>query len=220
MTDSMRETISEYENKFRGASNLLSMLDENIRTVANNFRCYKMDLIEMLQLQNEFENTYLREYKNDVRSSFSIEKADSLSEIPDPIYGFREWVECEQFEYSAMIQLLRSRSSLLEWKETLSSRLIDLEDSKLSKMKEWLTKIKNINTNDGYDTEERIQEAIEAIDKIETIVSSRILNYEIPIFRQDRKQNFTSTMQKLYSAFGTESVKVLNIANEIMQKLE
>lgn len=220
VTDTMRESISEYENKFRGASNLLSILDENIRNVANNFRLYKADMIKMMQLQSEFENTYLREYKNDVRSSFSLEKTESLSEVLDPIFVFRESVEIEQLEYSAMNQVLRSRSSLLEKKATLSQRLIELADSKVSKMKEWFTKIKNINTNDGYDTEDKIQEAIAALDKIEAIVSSRILNYEIPIFRHERKQNFTQTIKKLYSTFGIETGKILSIANEIMLKLE
>jgi hypothetical protein len=118
------------------------------------------------------------------------------------------------------MQVMKGRTSLLEWKETLSQRLIDMNDSKVSKMKEWMTRIKNINTNDGYDTEERIQEALEAIDKIEVIVSSRILNYEIPVFKQVRKQSFTMAMQKLYSIIGSESGKVVSIATEILQKFD
>jgi hypothetical protein len=216
----MREKINDYYEKLRSASNMLSNLDEIFRNISNNFRCYKSYLVEMLQLQNEFESTYLKQYKDNVRSSFSIKKSETIIEDADPIYGFRDWVESEQFEFSALMQVMKGRTSLLEWKETLSQRLIDMNDSKVSKMKEWMTRIKNINTNDGYDTEERIQEALEAIDKIEVIVSSRILNYEIPVFKQVRKQSFTMAMQKLYSIIGSESGKVVSIATEILQKFD
>jgi len=220
VTDGMREKINDYYEKFRNASNMLSNLDEILRNISNNFRSYKSYLVEMLQLQNEFESTYLKQYKDFVRTSFSIKKSETMLEDADPIYGFRDWVESEQFEFSAMMQVMKCRASLLEWKETLSQRLIDVSDSKVSKMKEWMTKIKNISTNDGYDTEERIQEALEAIDKIEFIVSSRILNYEIPVFKQERKQSFTMTMQRLYSIIGSESSKVISIATEILRKLD
>jgi hypothetical protein len=219
-TEEMREKINDYYEKLRSASNMLSNLDEIFRNISNNFRCYKSYLVEMLQLQNEFESTYLKQYKDNVRSSFSIKKSETIIEDADPIYGFRDWVESEQFEFSALMQVMKGRTSLLEWKETLSQRLIDMNDSKVSKMKEWMTRIKNINTNDGYDTEERIQEALEAIDKIEVIVSSRILNYEIPVFKQVRKQSFTMAMQKLYSIIGSESGKVVSIATEILQKFD
>lgn len=220
VTDGMRERINDYYERFRSASNLLSNLDEIFRNISNNFRSYKSYLVEMLQLQHEFESTYLRQYKNEIRSSFSIQKSETIIEDADPLYGFRAWVESEQFEFSAMMQAMKARAGLLEWKETLSQRLIDMNESKVSKMKEWMTRIKNINTNDGYDTEERIQEALEAIDKIEVIVSSRILNYEIPVFKQERKQSFTMSMQKLYSIVGSESNKVMSIATEILQKFD
>ena len=220
VTDGMRERINDYYEKFRSASNKLSNLDEIFRNISNNFRSYKCYLAEMLQLQHEFESTYLKQYKNDVRSSFSIKKSETITEDADPIYGFRDWVESEQFEFSAMMQVMKGRASMLEWKETLSQRLIDMSESKVSKMKEWMTRIKNVTTNDGYDTEERIQEALEAIDKIEVIASSRILNYEIPVFKQERKQSFTMSMQKLYSIIGSESSKVISIATEILQKFD
>ncbi|CAG9315297.1 unnamed protein product [Blepharisma stoltei] len=206
ITDEIRVKLVEYDNFLKNSLGLFVEFAKAVKMIKEQFERFKRHFLDVNCKIKAVEKEYIMKLQE---SEMQIDNAQVRFAIPNPFKELHSWAKNEIADISAMLNTIsichsfENRKKKLERKLSLENKLVNKAQKGIDNIWKQMAHITKKYPEDPELKKARIKSEIEDITQILKIMTARLCEEELPVFKAERVKAYED-MMALYSELTLE----------------